>query len=269
MSLFANAPGFYLLAVFPILLLLALFRFARSSGKAVLWGGMDNVRKLSHPPAREWDTLRAAALWSALALTFIAFARPQWGDVSENIHRIGIDVVILLDTSRSMAATDATPSRLERSRMEIRSFLGSDHSDRVGLVAFSGVPVTLSPLTEDTGAVAVIGRGGEDDAVLAAADVPISLRLAGSALEDRGIAIASHDVRDAAGALWIARAARRTASRGLGICVVTMLAVVLGAALGWMTPMAAALLGLGTEAWTVQAGPRLLRRVDLRVPMQQ
>ncbi len=156
MSLFANTPGFYLLAALPFLLLLALFRFARSHKKTVLWGGMDNIRKLSHPPAREWDTLKAAALWSALALTFVAFARPQWGEVSENIHRIGIDVVILLDTSRSMAATDATPSRLERSRMEIRSFLSSDRSDRVGLVAFSGVPVTLSPLTEDTSAVAML-----------------------------------------------------------------------------------------------------------------
>lgn len=124
-------------------------------------------------------------------------------------------------------------------------------------------------LKEAGGIVAAIGRSGEDDAVLAAADVPVPLRLAGSALEDRGIAIASHDVRDAAGALWIARAARRTAWRSLGVCAVVMLAVALGAALGWMTPTAAALLGLGTEAWTVQAGPRLLRRVDLRVPMQQ
>ena len=124
-------------------------------------------------------------------------------------------------------------------------------------------------LRETGGIVATIGRGGEDDAVLAAADVPIPLRLVGSALEDRGIAIASHDVRDAAGALWIARAARRTAWRSLGVCAVATLALILGAALGWMTPMAAALLGLGTEAWTLRAGSRLLRRVDLRVPTQQ
>lgn len=124
-------------------------------------------------------------------------------------------------------------------------------------------------LRETGGTVATIGRGGDDDTVLAAADVPIPLRLVGSALEDRGIAIASHDVRDAAGALWIARAARRTAWRSLGVCSAATLALIIGAALGWMTPMAAALLGIGTEAWVLRAGSRLLRRVDLRVPTQQ
>ena len=111
--------------------------------------------------------------------------------------------------------------------------------------------------------------GGEDDAVLAAADVPISLRLAGSALEDRGVVVASHDVRDAAGALWVARAVRQATWRSIGACVLAGALVVLGAAFGWMTPVVAALCGLVTEAWTLRAGSRLLRRVDLRVPMQQ
>ena len=45
--------------------------------------------------------------------------------------------------------------------------------------------------------------------------------------------------------------------------------VVLGVAFGWMTPVIAALCAAMTEAWTLRAGSRLLRRVDLRVPMQQ
>ncbi len=124
-------------------------------------------------------------------------------------------------------------------------------------------------LRETGGVTATIGRGGEDDAVLAAADVPISLRLAGSALEDRGVVIASHDVRDAAGALWIARAVRRATWRSIGSCVLATLLVVLGVAFAWMTPVIAALCAVVTEAWTLRAGSRLLRRVDLRVPMQQ
>ncbi len=124
-------------------------------------------------------------------------------------------------------------------------------------------------LRETGGVVAAIGRGGEDDAVLAAADVPVSLRLVGTSLEDRGIIVASQDVRDAAGAMWIARAARRSTWRSVGACVAMGALIASGAVLGWMTPVAAALLGLATEAWTVRAGSRLLRRVDLRVPMQQ
>jgi P-type E1-E2 ATPase len=124
-------------------------------------------------------------------------------------------------------------------------------------------------LRETGGVTAAIGRGGEDDAVLAAADIPISLRLVGSALEDRGVVIASGDVRDAAGALWVARAVRRATWRSIGSCVVAAAFIVFGVAFGWMTPVIAALCGLATEAWALRAGSRLLRRVDLRVPMQQ
>jgi cation transport ATPase len=88
-------------------------------------------------------------------------------------------------------------------------------------------------------------------------------------LEDRGVVVASHDVRDAAGALWIARAVRRATWRGIGSCALAAALVVLGAMMGWMTPVIGALCGLATEAWALRAGSRLLRRVDLRVPMQQ
>ena len=75
--------------------------------------------------------------------------------------------------------------------------------------------------------------------------------------------------RDAADALWIARAVRRATWRSIGSCAVAAALVVLGVTFGWMTPVVAALCGLATEAWTLRAGSRLLRRVDLRVPMQQ
>jgi P-type E1-E2 ATPase len=129
--------------------------------------------------------------------------------------------------------------------------------------------IEVRGLRETGGVTAAIGRGGDDDAVLAAAHVPISLRLMGTALEDRGAVVVSRDVRDAAGALWIARAVRRSTWRGIGTCLLVGMLVVVGAASGWMTPVAAALIGLGTEAWTLRAGSRLLRRVDLRLPMQQ
>ena len=124
-------------------------------------------------------------------------------------------------------------------------------------------------LREAGGITAAVGRGGEDDAVLAAADVPISLRLAGSALEDRGVVVATQDVRDAAGALWVARAVRRATWRSVGVCAAVAVLVTLGAALGWMTPIVAASVASANEAWVLLGSSRLLRRVDLRVPMKQ
>jgi cation transport ATPase len=81
--------------------------------------------------------------------------------------------------------------------------------------------------------------------------------------------IASQDVRDAAGALWVARAVQQATRRSLGASFLGAVLVVLGTGFGWMTPLIAALCALATEAWTLRAGSRLLRRVDLRVPMQQ
>jgi P-type E1-E2 ATPase len=158
---------------------------------------------------------------------------------------------------------------------------GDDRPTVERIVAQLGAPQVKAPLlphervlevralAEAAGITATIGRGGEDDAALAAADIPVSLRLVGSALEDRGLVVASHDVRDAAGALWVARAVRRATWRGMGSCAVAATLVVLGATSGWMTPIVGALCGLVTEAWALRAGSRLLRRVDLRVPMQQ
>jgi cation transport ATPase len=124
-------------------------------------------------------------------------------------------------------------------------------------------------LRDTGGIVAAIGRGGEDDGVLAAADVPISLRLVGTAIEDRGITIASRDVRDAAGALWIARAVRRSIARTLGATALVTAIVATGASLGWLAPVAAALLATAADVWALRAGSRLLRRVDLREPTRQ
>jgi Cu+-exporting ATPase len=164
---------------------------------------------------------------------------------------------------------------------EVIIFSGDDRGTVERIATHLGAPSVKAPLLpqervnevralrETGGVVAVIGRGGDDDSVLAAADVPVSLRLVGTAIEERGIVVASRDVRDAAAALWIARAVKRSTWRSLGACLAATILVAAGASLGWMPPVAAALLATAMEAWTVRAGSRLLRRVDLRVPTRQ
>jgi cation transport ATPase len=175
-------------------------------------------------------------------------------DAVQRISDLPCDVVILSGDDRR--TVDCIAAQLGAPRV------------KAPLLPYERV-IEVRALRETDGITATIGRGGEDDAVLAAADVPISLRLVGSALEDRGVVIASHDVRDAADALWLARAVQRATWRGLGACVLVAAIIGLGVASGWMTPVIAALCGLATEAWALRAGSRLLRRVDLRVPMQQ
>ena len=188
-------------------------------------------------------------------------------------------LVAILDPTH-VGASDAV-QRIADLPSEVVILSGDDRRTVERIAANLGASRVKAPLLpaervsevralRDTGGVtAAIGRGGEDDAVLAASDLPISLRLSGTALEDRGVVVASRDIRDAAGALWIARAVRRSIWRSLGASVAATALVIAGATSGWMTPATGALLALAVEAWVLRAGSRLLRRVDLRVPMRQ
>jgi Ca-activated chloride channel family protein len=78
-----------------------------------------------------------------------AAARPQWGEKLQVVKGHGIDVVIALDASRSMLATDIPPSRLERAKVQIGSLLDNLSGNRVGIVAFAGSAQVMCPLTTD------------------------------------------------------------------------------------------------------------------------
>jgi len=74
---------------------------------------------------------------SAACFIIIAMLRPQWGFVWEEQKRSGVDIVVTIDVSESMLATDIAPNRLERARREIIDLLENFRGDRIALVAFS------------------------------------------------------------------------------------------------------------------------------------
>lgn len=86
----------------------------------------------------------------AIFLLGCALARPQWGAIWQKAETRGIDIMIALDTSRSMLAEDIVPNRLERSKLAILDLLEVVKGDRVGLIAFAGNAFLQCPLTLDT-----------------------------------------------------------------------------------------------------------------------
>jgi Ca-activated chloride channel family protein len=101
----------------------------------------------SHSPLRR--KLKNAMLVLSVAGIGLALARPQWGQREESGQTLGDDVVFILDCSRSMLATDVSPSRLQRARLAILDFVQSHAHGRAGLVAFSGEAFLQCPLTFD------------------------------------------------------------------------------------------------------------------------
>lgn len=86
-----------------------------------------------------------------LSLFFIIFAlaRPRWGFDWKETPRGGADIMVVLDLSRSMLATDISPNRLERAKREITDLIEMLEGDRIGIVPFAGVSYVSCPLTSD------------------------------------------------------------------------------------------------------------------------
>lgn len=109
-------------------------------------------------------------LWlGAVALVIVALSRPQWGSHWQEVPQRGLDLLVVLDTSNSMLATDLRPSRLQRAKLGIGDLVRRLSGDRIGLVAFAGSSFLQCPLTTDYAAftmilddvhAAIIPRGG-------------------------------------------------------------------------------------------------------------
>ncbi|MGD0744743.1 MAG: VWA domain-containing protein [Verrucomicrobiota bacterium] len=98
-------------------------------------------------PARR--KLRLTLLISAVALMIMAIARPQHGFDLEEVAQRGLDIVVAVDTSKSMLATDIAPNRLERAKLAALELMQRAGADRLGLVAFAGNAFLECPLTAD------------------------------------------------------------------------------------------------------------------------
>jgi Ca-activated chloride channel family protein len=86
-----------------------------------------------------------------LAVVFLLFtvARPQRGFDLEEVQVNGLDIVVAVDTSKSMLATDIAPNRLTRAKLATLELMQRASADRMGLVAFAGDAFLECPLTID------------------------------------------------------------------------------------------------------------------------
>ena len=88
----------------------------------------------------------------AVALAFVAAAQPQYGRGTRVIPATNLDLVIVLDYSKSMYARDIAPSRTQRAKSEVARLIASLPGARFGAVAFAGQPISF-PLTSDGPAI--------------------------------------------------------------------------------------------------------------------
>ena len=104
-------------------------------------------------PGERWRFVRLGLLLLGAAGIVLALARPQWGIVREKVEREGVDVVLVLDSSGSMATEDVSPNRFFLAKQALAALIARLEGDRFGLVAFEGEAYPLVPLTLDADAL--------------------------------------------------------------------------------------------------------------------
>lgn len=99
--------------------------------------------------SRRRPLVKRILLTAGLGLVLISVARPRWGETEEMAEARGRDIVVCVDVSRSMLATDVAPSRLTRAKLACYDLISQAKGDRLGLVAFAGEAFLQCPLALD------------------------------------------------------------------------------------------------------------------------
>lgn len=105
------------------------------------------IRRVLPPVQRFRRTAGTVLVTGAMVLMALALVDIRWGKVWRDVPQKGIEVVFVLDVSRSMLADDAAPNRLERAKQQIKDTVDEMAGDRVGLVVFAGEVRQQIPLT--------------------------------------------------------------------------------------------------------------------------
>jgi Ca-activated chloride channel family protein len=146
--------GVVLLATFAAMLILASFARVRAEKR---FGDPKLVEKLVTYDATQRRAAKGVLMVLALACALAALARPQYGKGTRLIPATNVDVVLVLDYSKSMYARDVVPSRITRAKAEVAHLIQALPGVRFAAVAFAGEPLSF-PLTSDGGAIAQFFR---------------------------------------------------------------------------------------------------------------
>jgi Ca-activated chloride channel family protein len=135
----------------PLVLLAAWLRERDARARAVSFPGAGRLRRV--PPGWRVRLRQLPVVLAALGLaaSAVALARPQHGTQREDVTTQGVDIVVALDVSGTMAAQDFQPrNRLAVAKDVVAQFVKRRTSDRIGLVVFAGRSLTKAPPTTDT-----------------------------------------------------------------------------------------------------------------------
>ena len=142
---------YFLVALVLIPLFIILYALTVSWRKRTmkLYGETDVIKKLMPDTSVNKRFAKFILFLVAFAFLIIGIVNPQIGTRLENVKRSGADLMICLDVSNSMRATDLSPNRLVKAKMAISKLIDKLNGDRIGIIIFAGEAFVQLPITTD------------------------------------------------------------------------------------------------------------------------
>lgn len=145
---FAN-PAYFLLLLLLIPWIVWYFLFRSKSESHIQWASTEALRRVPHTWRTRLVHLPFFLRTVLYVLAVIILARPQTGSSWRTGQTEGIDIMMTLDISTSMATPDISPNRITAARDVALDFINNRPNDNIGLTLFGGEAFTQCPLTTD------------------------------------------------------------------------------------------------------------------------
>ena len=143
---------FYFLTLLPIIWLGYLLVYRWKIKTQSIFADKALMKRLS--PNRSFFKPFLKLLILTLCILFLIFGlvNPKIGTELETVKREGVDIVFVVDVSKSMLAEDIAPNRIEKSKRLVSAIINQLVSDRVGIIAYAAQAIPQLPITTDYGA---------------------------------------------------------------------------------------------------------------------
>ena len=143
---------FYFLSLLPIIWLGYLLDYRWKIKMQSIFADKILMERLS--PNRSFFKPFLKLLILSICILFLIFGlvNPKIGTELETVKREGVDIVFVVDVSKSMLAEDIAPNRLEKSKRLVSAIINQLVSDRIGIIAYAAQAIPQLPITTDYGA---------------------------------------------------------------------------------------------------------------------
>ena len=147
---FDNPTYLWLLLLIPLLAIIYLYSLRQSKRRLKRFGSLKLMHQLSPMVSPRRKLIKFVLAELILTLLILIVARPQIGNkIANNTSREGIEVIMVLDISNSMLATDVVPSRLDKSKLMVEGLMNKFTKNKLGLIVFAGDAFVQLPITSD------------------------------------------------------------------------------------------------------------------------